>query len=223
MDGGVAAVDSTGQKTSVRLIQFEGNLKKRASIQLIVMNQSGTPFNFGAENVSASISDGTAVAIVTYDQLLKEEKKRQMWAAVAAGLAAAGNNMSANNAGYNSGTANYSGNSWGSVGTSSYSSQSSGTVSYSNYNAGQAYVVQSLANQQNQANFQRMASLNSTRTEALKQNMRTTTVDPGQVFGGSVMFELPKSARSSKASVPMTFVINAGGESHTFSVTLQRL
>ena len=222
MESGVAAVDSNATESSIRLIQFDGTLKKRASLQLIVMNQSTTPFNFGPENVTATIGDGTAVAIIGYDQLLKEEKRRQTWAAVAAGLAAAGNSMSAANAGYSRGTASYSGNTWGSVGTTSYSSLNTGTVSYSGYNAGQAYAAQSLANHQNQANFERMAALNSDRMEALKQNLRTTTVDPGQVFGGSVMFELPKAARSSKESVPVTFSVRTGGESHTFNVILQR-
>jgi hypothetical protein len=52
--------------------------------------------------------------------------------------------------------------------------------------------------------------------------MRTTTVDPQQIFGGSVMFELPKTARASKTDVPMTFVVTVNGEQHSFDVVLKR-
>ena len=103
VEQGVAALDSQSETLSVRLIQHEGDVKKRGSIQLLVMNHGARPFNFGPENVTAKLADGTPVAIISYEQLVKEEKKRQMWAAVAAGLAAAGNSMSAANAGYVSG------------------------------------------------------------------------------------------------------------------------
>src|SRR6476620_8664625 len=62
MQSGVAAVDDTTASSSVRLIQAEGDLKKRGQIQLLVMNHGDKPFNFGPENVSAKLADGTQVA-----------------------------------------------------------------------------------------------------------------------------------------------------------------
>jgi hypothetical protein len=222
MESGVAAVDDTTPGSSVRIVQTEGDLKKRASVGVIVMNHGDKPFTFGPENVSAKLADGTPVSIITYEQLVKEEKRRQMWAAVAAGLAAAGNSMSASNSGYYSGMGTYTGSTFGSFGSTPYNAYSSGTVMVSGYDYGRAQAAQSVANAQNQATFARMTEQNAANMKALKAYMRTTTVDPQQIFGGSVMFELPKTARASKTDVPMTFVVTVNGEQHSFDVVLKR-
>ena len=222
IQNGVAAVDSHSETLSVRLIQHEGILKKRGSIQLLLMNHGESPLNFGPENVTAKLSDGTPIAIITYERLVKEEKKRQMWAAIAVGLAAAGNSMSAANSGYVSGSGTYSGSTYGSFGGTPYNSNTFGTVSYSGYDYGRAQIGQSIANQQNQANFARLADTNAARMEGLKTYMRTTTVDPQNMFGGTVMFELPKSAQKSKTHIPATFTVTANGQEHTFEVMLLR-
>jgi hypothetical protein len=222
MQSGIAAVDDTAPTSSVRLVQAEGDLKKRGQIQLLVMNQGDKSFNFGPENVTARLADGTPVAIITYEQLVHEEKRRQTWRAIAAGFAAAGNNMAAANSGYYSGTATYSGSTFGTFGSTPYSASTFGTATYSGYNAGQAAAAQSIANAQNQATFARMAEQNAANMEALKAYMRTTTVDPQQMFGGSVTFELPKEARDSKADVPVTFVVTINGEEHKFDAILKR-
>ena len=222
MESGVAAVDDSTPGSSVRLIQAEGDLKKRGSVQIIVMNQGDKPFNFGPENVTAKLADGTVVPIITYEQLAHEERKRQTWMAIAAGLSAAGNSMSAASSGYYSGTATYHGSTYGSFGSTPYNSSTFGTATISGYDAGRAQVAQSIANQQNQATFDRMAEQNASNMKALKAYMRTTTVDPQQMFGGSVTFELPKAARDAKTDVQMTFVVAINGESHTFDTLLKR-
>ena len=222
MQSGVAAVDNSSPGSSVRLIQAEGDLKKRGSIQVLVMNQGVAPFNFGPENVTATLADGTVVLIITYEQLVREEKKRQTWAAIAAGFAAAGNSMSAANSGYYSGTARYSGSTYGTFGSTPYSSTTFGTATVSGYDSGRAQAAQSAANAQNQANFARMADRNASSMQALKAYMRTTTVDPQQMFGGTVMFELPKSAHKMKGDVPMSFVVTINDEQHKFEAVLKR-
>lgn len=208
MQNGIAAVDDSMPKSTVRVVQPDDDLKKRSSLQILVMNQSDKPFNFGPENVTATLADGTPVGIITYDQLMHEEKKRETWRAIAAGLAAM-------NSGHSYGTANYSGSTFGSVGGTGYSSFSSGTVTASTYDPGAAAI-------QNQIIFDRLASTNSASREALQANIRTTTVDPQQMFGGTVMFELPKEARASKTDVPITFVVTIDGEQHRFAAVLKR-
>jgi hypothetical protein len=222
MESGVAAVDDSTARSSVRLIQAEGDLKKRGEIGVLVMNQGDKPFTFGPENITAKLADGTPVPIITYDQLVKEEKRRQTWAAIAAGLAAAGNSMSAANSGYYSGTATYSGSTFGTFGSTPYNASTFGTATVSGYDYGRAQLAQSVANAENQATFARMAEQNAANMKALKAYMRTTTVDPQQMFGGSVTFELPKAARGSKNDVPMTFVVTINGEGHKFEAVLKR-
>jgi hypothetical protein len=222
MQSGVAAVDDSTQGSSVRLIQAEGSLKKRGSIELLVMNQGDQPFNFGPENVTATLADGTSVGIITYEQLVHEEKRRETWAAIAAGLSAFGNSMAASSSGYYSGTAHYSGSTFGTFGSTPYSASTFGTATVSGYDYGRAQQAQAIANAENQATFDRMAEQNAARMGALKAYMRTTTVDPQQMFGGTIMFELPKSARGSKTDVPLTFIVTINGEQHRFDAILKR-
>lgn len=221
MQDGVAAIDDSSATSSVRLVQAEGDLKKRGSIELLVMNQGDRPFNFGPENVTATLADGTPVAIITYEQLVHEEKVRETWAAVAAGLAAAGNSMSAANSGYYSGRVNYSGSTFGTFGSTPYSSSTFGSATISGYDYGRAQAAQSIANAQNSEMFARMAENNTANMQTLKAYMRTTTVDPQQMFGGTVTFELPKSARGAKTDVPMTFIVTINGEQHKFHALLK--
>lgn len=222
MQDGIAAVDDHGSISSARLVQPGETIKKRSSVQILVMNQGDRSFNFGSENVRAQLADGTPVEIIGYDRLVKEEKRRQTWRRVAAGFAAASNSMAASNAGYSSGTATYTGNSYGSFGSTPFHSTTYGTATYSGYNNAAAQVAQASAQQQNQAMFETMTAANASRLQSLTANMRTTTVDPGQMFGGSVMFELPPGVRSSKTDVPMTFILTTGGEEHRFDTILRK-
>jgi hypothetical protein len=208
MFAGVAAVDAHKVRSSVRLIQLEGDLKKRGTVQIIVMNHGDQPFDFGPENVTSRLADGTAVAVIPYDQLAREEKSRQTWRAVAAGLASM-------NSGRYSANGNYSGSSFGSVGTTSYSGFHSGTATVSGRDPTAAAI-------ENRRIFDNLAARNAAGREALVQNIRTTTVDPQQMFGGSVTIELPKSVHKSSGDVPMTFVVEIAGEEHKFDAVLKR-
>lgn len=222
MQDGVAAIDSYGETSTARLVRPDEPIKKRSTIQLLVMNQGQQSFNLGPENVRAELEDGTPVAIIHYEQLVREEKRRRTWAAIAAGLAAGANSYSASQAGYGSGTATYQSNSYGTFGRTPYTATTYGTATYSTYDPAAAQIAQSNARMENQAMFDRMAANNAGRMSALKEIMRTTTIDPGQVFGGSVMFELPPKVRSSRVDVPVVFVVTTGGEEHRFKTVLQR-
>lgn len=222
MESGVAAVDDSTASSTVRLVEPERDVKRRGSIELLVMNQADKPFDFGPENVTAKLADGTPVKIITYEQLAHEERRRETWAAVAAGFAAAGNSISAANAGYYSGTAAYHGSTFGTVGSAPYSSTTFGTATVSGYDYGRAQAAQSIANSQNQATFEGMAEQNAANMHALKAYMRTTTVDSKQMFGGTVMFELPKPVQQAKGDVPMSFLVTINGEEHKFDVLLKR-
>jgi hypothetical protein len=208
MQNGIAAVDDSTAGSSVRLIQPEADLKKRGTIQILLMNQGEKPFNFGSENVTGQLADGTPIAIVPYEQLAREERSRERWRAFGAALASM-------NSGRYTATGNYSGSSFGTIGSTSYSGFSSGTATVSGYDATAAAI-------QNKRIFDNVAAANAVSREALHANIRTTTVDPQQMFGGAVTFELPKSVHQSSGYVPAKFVVTINGEQHTFSVLLRR-
>jgi hypothetical protein len=208
MQDGIAAVDSSTAASSVRLIQPDAELKKRGVIQLLLMNQVDKPFNFGVENVSARLANGTPIAIIPYDQLAREEKGRRTWRRIAAGLASM-------NSGQYTARADYSGSSFGTIGTTPYSGFSSGSATVSGHDPVAAAV-------ENRQIFNNLAAKNAAGLEALQENIRTTTVDPQQLFGGALTFELPKSVHQGKGDVPASFIVTIEGEQHKFDVLLKR-
>ena len=210
MDAGVEAIDSAFGHSNVRVLEDENKVKKRGQFSISVFNASTKSANFGTENITIAFGDGLPVAVISYERLLKEEKNRQMWAAVAAGFSAAGNNISAAQAGYSYGSASHSGATYGPYGT--YNSY--GTSTYSGYNSGAAYAAQTNARAENNALFERLASSNAANLSLLKANLRTTTIDPDMAFGGLVTFELPPEARKLKAPVKVHIIIEFAGDTH---------
>lgn len=208
MQNGIAAVDDSTAGSSVRLIQPDGELKKRGTLQILLMNQSDTPLNFGSENVTGSLADGAPILIIPYERLAREERSRERWRAFGAALASM-------NSGHYSATANYNGSTFGTIGTTSYSGYNSGTARVSGYDATAAAI-------ENRRIFDNVAAANAASRESLQANIRTTTVDPQQMFGGAITFELPKSVHQSKGDIPATFVVTINGEQHKFQVLLRR-
>lgn len=103
---------------------------------------------------------------------------------------------------------------------SAYGSGGWARGSYSSYNPAAASMANSLANMQNQQAYDRLEANRVVSMEALKVNMRTTTVDPGKDFGGQVTFELPKSLRFSKEPTSLRIKVRVGGEEHVVSGAL---
>lgn len=222
MEQGRQIVDSPGEKVTVRLVQPKAPTPKRSGFRAFAMNGSSAPFNFGPSNISASFGESVTAAMLTYDQLASEARRRQGWQAFAVGMAAASRSMNAANAGYVSGTGTYSGTTYGSYGSTPYRAQTYGTATYSGYDAGRAQIAGAIAQEQNRADFQALAAAQAANMEGLNALMQTTTVDPGSAFGGIVLFDVPKEVKRSKVPIPVTFTIEAGGEVHHFKGTLQK-
>ncbi len=201
MSSGVEAIDNNEAGTSVRIVEPEDKVRKRMFIQISALNASDAPINFGPENIVARIIDGEEIAVISYEKLAKEEKNRRKWAAIATGLGAASNSIAASNAGNYNGTV-YSG---GRV------------ASFSGYNAGSAYAAQSLANLENQSRFDQLARNNAASDEQLRSYLRTTTIDPGTSFGGTIVIEMPKTARKTKYPLPFEIKVSFGDDTHFFT------
>lgn len=211
MDQGVEAVESDQPYSSARLIEAEDPIKKRGILLISVLNAGPEPFVFSPEHVTIATATGLAANVIPYERLVKEQRNRQMWAAIAMGMGAAANSYNASQAGYSYGTVNaynnYGGRAWG---------------NYTSYNAGQAYAAQSYANMQNQQNMERFQAASRASMEGLKVNFRATTVDPGQAFGGQLTYELPSSLRGSKEPVGLIITVRTGSEVHVFHANVVR-
>jgi hypothetical protein len=221
-EDGRKAVDDVTPISSVRILGPRQQTPKQGGFRVYVLNKSGKPLNFGPECISIKMPDGTAVAMLTYQDLLKQERRRAAWQALAVGLASAGRNIQASQAGNTYGTATYSGTSSGTYGSTPYTANSFGTATFSGYNAGAALAAQSLADEQNQRDLQAMQLSQAAKREDLAQVMKMTTIDPGQAFGGIVQYMIPPVVNSSKVAVPITIEVRFGDEVHTFQGTLAK-
>lgn len=216
-----------GQETIVR----DGNpalISKKAHSVVMVrpalreMPANGRPvyvvavYNAGAEPVLLSTSNitveqlvgGEAVTglkVMSYTDLVQEERSRQVLAAVAAGAAAAGNSMAAQNAGYY--------NSRSTV----YGPGGSATVYTSGYSPTAAAIAQSNASAQNAAMFANVAERGQQNLNALEQQvLKDNTVMPGQWVGGQVYIAPPAKTEGGK---DYRLIVVFGGDVHQVEIT----
>ena len=182
----------------------------RPKIIVSVLNGTDKPFNFSTENIRVNL-DGEPHKVFTYDELVEEVKREQVWAAVAAALGGIADSMNAANAGhtYNSGTTNVY--AYDNYGNSAYGS---GTYSGYTYNAAAAQQAQAAANARTQAN---MEAINSRSEQSLNELSSTilkkSTVIPQTWHGGYVAIaKIPNSEQPHDIQV----IVTIAGESHEF-------
>ena len=208
-DNGSALVMSKKDHGAVRVSPTATSFEKRIGLGVVAFNDGTQAANLGAENVRAFTAAGAPVRVFTYEQLVKEAKTAAAWQAVAVALAAGANAYAA----AQPTTYNTYGSAYGSRGYVNY--QASTTV----YNSANAAI----ANQINQAQTSRSmdqisASLDATLTSLGTSMLRTTTIEPGNAFGGQVVIEKPKFAKGEAQTLRV--VVTFAGEDHEFSFAI---
>ena len=194
---------------------------QRGDFVIAVNNGTSQDILFSTEDVTASANTNgqfTSLKVLSYDELIAEEKNRKAWAAVAAALQGVGDSMNAANAGYSKTYGTYSGSAYSNYGksVSGYGSYSSTTY---NYTAAQA------ARNTPQANSEaRFARLDAESRENLK-NLSSTilkkeTIFPGAWHGGIVKVDLPEVVEQPQE---IKLVVNVAGEHHEFKFTQEKV
>ena len=215
--GGIETLISAKQS----LVAIRPSAKSYQSVQrpsLVVSVTNGTEesYNFGPENIRASVN-GQSVKVFTYDELIAEVEREQAWDAAFAAFFGAAKSMDAENAGYtyNSGTYNSS------YYDSGYSGYEYGSYSGYTYNAAAVQQARAAANAQTQA---QMAAIKTQTDEALNQlastMIRKETVFPQQTFGGYITLDkLPVPDTANEVIIN----VSVGGESHQFHFMLTKV
>lgn len=221
-DRGISSIDSVQEHSIVRFVNVAGNDKKTASFVIGVVNAGDQPLNFGPENVTIRPTGMKAIALTTYEQAIEAERKKQGKEKFWAGVAAFGRGLSAADAGNTYSSGIYSGTANGYVGSSHVTAQTSGIYSGTQHNSGAALAAQRNAQEMNAQDRAALEQRWANRSATTGNLLRTTTVDPGTMYGGIVIFPISKELKSTRAPVQVTIEVDVGGEKHTFLARLSQ-
>jgi hypothetical protein len=178
------------------------------SFMIVVFNDGDQLANFGIENVTADI-DGQTLTPFSKDQLESKAKNRAMWSqigmAVLAGAAAAAASQATTKSTYHSrfrtprGTYSY---------TSVYRDNSVGVLGATAATAGGVLAIRSI--QQN---------LDDTLAQLDDEIIQTTTVDPGESYGGRIVLQKIKATQLPQN---VTVSITWNGEVYKFGLRVPK-
>lgn len=182
---------------------FDGG---RTRIFFTFVNKGPVPVNVGPENITSG-----QIAVLSYDQLMAEQRKSESWDRVIGALGALGNSLSATDAGRQTTVTTYSG--YADCGMScGFTYRGTGvSQTYSPYAAQQARLQ---AEAQNRAAIASMNVDHASARNAIAANLRTTTVMPGHFITGMLTFEVPKAVRRGKQATPTALYIRVGSDVH---------
>lgn len=203
---------------------FESGGRMRIFVQ--VGNGSESNFLFAPAFIKAAQTQRgnlEGLHVYTYDELVQEERTRQMWAAIAIGMSGAANSMAAQNAGYSYTTGSYGGTYSGnvySVPGSSFGGSYTGTYTAQTYNPYVARMAQQQAQAQTQEQMRTMAEYGAQAMAELGHSiLRLNTVRVGQFCGGQVEVDAPVVSNDVEK---LGFEVRVGEEMHRFYFRMRK-
>ena len=180
---------------------------KRLALEVLAFNKGGAPQNFGTENIGLTGKDGKAITVFGFEELTRQAENKATWAKIWLGLAGVAGAVAASESGYSTAHGSFS----SSYGTSTFYAQT--------YNPAVASANMAAVAGATGYGFARVqANLDNTRERLSNSILRTTTIDPGQSFGGRVVTD------SIKGGYPQTVVLKImwAGEEHTIEFTVTK-
>jgi len=173
---GVATTESIKDLAAVKVTPLGSNNVGQLRFGVAVLNKSAQPFNVGYENVSAHFQDGKPLRLFDREQLEHQAKTRAMWAQVAV-AAAGGLSAYAANANAYSTTHGVVYNRYGAT-----------SFTVKTYDPALAYAGTAAASAATGAGLVAIqGSLNNIIENLRGSILQTTTVSPGQGYGGEIV------------------------------------
>ena len=209
-----AAVLVTGNIQGNLAVSFVPIDKKSGLLRIWAENASEQKFNISETSITGTTAAGPLV-VMTYADQVKAQKRKEMWAAIATGVAAGLNSYAASNAGYSNYSGTYNSQTSATVygsrgGYATGNAYTSGRFYGTSYNAGVAYMAQANAAMQNQAMFDRYQSIAASAAQNLRdRSLKANTLMPGQSVMGDVKIILPGTQKGLPAEIRVQ--VNIGG------------
>jgi hypothetical protein len=205
-------INAPWYQSIVRIVNVLGDDKKSVSFAIGVLNASGQPVNFGPENIMVSPVGMQPVSLTTYEQAMDAERKRQKREKFWAGFVAFGRMMDAANAGYTYTSGSFSGTANGDF--------FSGFYSGTQYNSGAALAAERDAREMNAEDRAELERRWAYRFAAMSNMLRTTTIEPGAIYGGIASFPITKEMKKVRGPVQVLIHVDLAGERHSFEARL---
>ena len=203
---GVPMTASNLSAGSVQVKPIGVNDQGRLMFGVAAINHSPMPANFGIENVSMLSEAGIPIRIFTHVELERQAKNAATWAAVAVAFAGAASAYAATQNAYSTTT----GSIYGPRGTTNFVSQT--------YNPTAATLGVGAASAATAAGLIAInRSLDETIANLNGRILQTTTIDPGNIYGGTIVLDRVKLDK------PKIVVIHVGfnSEDHEFRYTVK--
>jgi hypothetical protein len=196
--GGVEAADERTPIALVRLVSPGNDIHERGTVRVLVMNLGATPFEFGPDEVTISLVDGTVLKAVPVDQMEdgRELVEREMRHYAANDL------QNRNN-------------------LPGLAEQVNGKAAQSMAPVATApgMGVSGTGSQDRQADQALLPG--SQLLDSIYQLLIPLTVEPKKAWGGYYVFDMPRSVFRRKADQPLTIIVRTGPEEHRFAATLK--
>ena len=144
---------------------------------------------------------------------MKEIKRAQMWAAIGAGLQAAGESMQASQSAYSTSTTMGTVNSYGTYG-SAYGTYSGTTTTY---DPAKAAAAQAQVNENNRRRINDIANATNSATAEAELLLRRTTLGPDHFHTATILIDAPKVTPAA-----IQIAINVAGEVHVFDFSYEK-
>jgi hypothetical protein len=198
---GIATVASEQEHTAVKVTPLGFTPRGRIRLGIAALNKGAAPLNLGYENVDVVDVSGIALHKLDKAELVRIAKRQAEWAEVAVALAGAA-------AAYGNSQSAYS-TTYGNVGGTTFSART--------YNPGLANALNDQNAEQTGRSLRDIdAGLGQVIANLNGSILETTTIAPGQSFGGEIIVDPPKALHGAKVAQPISVRVTLGGEVHAF-------
>lgn len=197
--GGLEVIDVRTDNTLMRVISPGNRITERGAVRVLVMNLGKGRYEFGPDQVSVELPDGTPLSEVPVSVFDKGEKFVETQVNIGRATDRA---VKASISGYAQAQ-----NSGGTA-----ASASGGTLSRENF-GDNALKADELSD--NLPGAKLLAGLNGV--------LRPLNVGPKEAWGGYLIFDVPKSLKKMKSDQPVTIVVRTGNEVHRIPAVLDRV
>ena len=197
--GGLEAADDQTPVALVRLISPGNDIHERGTVRVLVMNLGNEPFEFGPDDVSLILSDGTVLKPVPVAQMEdgRELVEREMQHYYA-------NDIRTRND------------------LSGLAQQTNGGATVQSMSPGAATPGSGVSGSGGHDHQVDQSTLPGAKLlDSIYQVLVPLNVEPQKAWGGYYLFDMPKAVFQRKADQQLTINVRTGAEEHRFPATLK--